>query len=106
MDLLPRLLCDRRLGAGLSGLRALKEKTLDVDLLMIVAALLAASIGQIFEGALLIVIFATSGAFEAFVTRRTADSVRELLDLAPEQATRLTASGEEEVVDTAELAGR
>ena len=62
---------------ALSGWQALKEKTLDVDLLMIVAALLAASIGQVFEGALLIVIFATSGALEAFVTRRTADSVRE-----------------------------
>src|SRR5687767_6996724 len=31
---------------ALSGVQALKEKTLDVDLLMIVAALLAASIGQ------------------------------------------------------------
>ncbi len=51
----------------LSGLQALKEKTLDVDILMIVAALLAASIGQVFDGALLIVIFATSGALEAFV---------------------------------------
>ena len=71
---------------------------------MIVAALLAASIGQVFEGALLIVIFATSGALEAFVTRRTEDSVRALLDLAPERATRLTGAGEEEVVDTAELA--
>jgi heavy metal translocating P-type ATPase len=86
----------------LSGLRALKEKTLDVDILMIVAALLAAAIGQVFEGALLIVIFATSGALEAFVTRRTADSVRALLDLAPERATRVTPSGEE-AVDTAEL---
>ena len=86
---------------ALSGLQALREKTLDVDILMIVAALLAASIGQVFEGALLIVIFATSGALEAFVTRRTADSVRALLDLAPEQATRLTRSGDEEVVDTA-----
>lgn len=88
---------------ALSGLQALKEKTLDVDILMIVAALLAASIGQVFDGALLIVIFATSGALEAFVTRRTADSVRALLDLAPERATRLTASGDEEVVDTADL---
>ncbi len=88
---------------ALSGLQALKEKTLDVDILMIVAALLAASIGQVFDGALLIVIFATSGALEAFVTRRTADSVRALLDLAPERATRLTPSGEEEVVDTADL---
>jgi heavy metal translocating P-type ATPase len=88
---------------ALSGLQALKEKTLDVDLLMIVAALLAASIGQVFDGALLIVIFATSGALEAFVTRRTAESVRALLDLAPERATRLNVSGEEELVDTADL---
>ena len=89
---------------ALSGLRALREKTLDVDLLMIVAALVAASIGQVFEGALLIVIFATSGALEAFVTRRTADSVRALLELAPEQALRLQPDGSEELVGTAELA--
>ena len=88
---------------ALSGLRALRDKTLDVDILMIVAALLAASIGQVFEGALLIVIFSTSGALEAFVTRRTADSVRALLDLAPERATRVGADGSEEEVDTAEL---
>lgn len=88
---------------ALAGLQALREKTLDVDLLMIVAALVAASIGQVFDGALLIVIFSTSGALEAFVTRRTADSVRALLDLAPEQATRLVAGGTEELVDTAEL---
>jgi heavy metal translocating P-type ATPase len=89
---------------ALAGLRALRDKTLDVDLLMIVAALVAASIGQVFDGALLIVIFATSGALEAFVTRRTADSVRALLDLAPEQATRLAEDGSEQLVDTAELA--
>ena len=88
---------------ALAGLQALREKTLDVDLLMIVAALGAAAIGQVFDGALLIVIFATSGALEAFVTRRTADSVRALLDLAPEQATRLRADGGEELVDTAHL---
>ncbi|MBC7678607.1 MAG: heavy metal translocating P-type ATPase, partial [Pseudorhodobacter sp.] len=89
---------------ALAGLQALREKTLDVDLLMIVAALVAASIGQVFDGALLIVIFSTSGALEAFVTRRTADSVRALLDLAPERATRLGAGGVEELVDTAGLA--
>ena len=88
---------------ALAGLQAVREKTLDVDLLMIVAALVAASIGQVFDGALLIVIFSTSGALEAFVTRRTADSVRALLDLAPEQATRLGAGGEENLVHTAEL---
>src|SRR5664279_2988093 len=77
-------------------------KTLDVDLLMIIAAIVAAAIGQIFDGALLIVIFATSGALEALATKRTADSVHALLALAPEQATRL--EGErEELVDAADL---
>ncbi|MDQ2826389.1 MAG: heavy metal translocating P-type ATPase [Actinomycetota bacterium] len=88
---------------ALAALRALREKTLDVDLLMIVAGLIAASIGQVVDGALLIVIFATSGALEAFATRRTADSVRALLDVAPEEATRLGPDGHEELVATAEL---
>ncbi|MFF4031485.1 heavy metal translocating P-type ATPase [Streptomyces sviceus] len=88
---------------ALEGLRALRERTLDVDLLMIVAALGAAAIGQVLDGALLIVIFATSGALEALATARTADSVRGLLDLAPATATRLTESGEE-TVPASELA--
>jgi heavy metal translocating P-type ATPase len=88
---------------ALEGLRALREKTLDVDLLMIVAALGAAAIGQVLDGALLIVIFATSGALEALATARTADSVRGLLDLAPATATRLTGDTEE-TVPTASLA--
>jgi len=88
---------------ALSGLRELRAGTLDVDLLMIAAALIAAAIGQVFDGALLIVIFATSGALEDFVTRRTADSVRGLLDLAPERATRLAEDGSEQRIDTARL---
>ncbi|MFE2435670.1 heavy metal translocating P-type ATPase [Streptomyces sp. NPDC059409] len=88
---------------ALEGLRALREKTLDVDLLMIVAALGAAAIGQVLDGALLIVIFATSGALEALATARTADSVRGLLDLAPTTATRVR-DGNEETVPTADLA--
>ncbi|MEU9911095.1 heavy metal translocating P-type ATPase [Streptomyces sp. NPDC051001] len=91
---------------ALEGLRALREKTLDVDLLMIVAALGAAAIGQVLDGALLIVIFATSGALEALATARTADSVRGLLDLAPTTATRVTGADAdaEETVPTSELA--
>ncbi|MCX2184142.1 heavy metal translocating P-type ATPase [Streptomyces sp. SKN60] len=89
---------------GWEGLKALKDKTLDVDLLMVVAALGAAAIGQVLDGALLIVIFATSGALEAVATARTADSVRGLLDLAPTTATRLLPDGTEETVDTGQLA--
>ncbi|SDK21426.1 heavy metal translocating P-type ATPase [Streptomyces indicus] len=85
------------------GLKALREKSLDVDLLMIVAALGAASIGQAMDGALLIVIFANSGALEALATARTADSVRGLLDLAPATAVRLLPDGGEQVLSVAEL---
>lgn len=86
----------------LAGLRALRDRTLDVDLLMVVAALGAAAIGQVLDGGLLIVIFATSGALEAYATRRTADAVRGLTDLAPERATLLV-DGAETVVEAAGL---
>ncbi|MCX4741244.1 heavy metal translocating P-type ATPase [Streptomyces antibioticus] len=86
------------------GLRALGARTLDVDLLMIVAALGAAAIGQVRDGALLVVIFATSGALEALATARTQDAVHSLLDLAPATATRVSADGREETVPTADLA--
>ncbi|MER6420065.1 heavy metal translocating P-type ATPase [Streptomyces sp. NPDC001137] len=89
---------------GGEGLKALREKTLDVDLLMVVAALGAAAIGQVMDGALLIVIFATSGALEALATARTADSVRGLLDLAPATATRIATDGTERAVPVEELA--
>ena len=86
-----------------AGWQALRERTLDVDLLMIVAAVGAAAIGQVVDGGLLIVIFATSGAQEAYATKRTADSVNALLTLAPEQATLLGRDSIEAVVDTASL---
>jgi len=91
-------------GPCLAGLRALRAKALDVDLLMVAAAVVAAVIGQVVDGGLLIVIFATSGALEAVATKRTRDSVRSLLDLAPSRATRLEPTGTETLVDAAALA--
>ena len=88
---------------GLAGFRALREKTLDVDLLMVLAAIGAAAVGQVLDGGLLIVIFATSGALEAVATHRTAQAVRGLLDLAPQRAVRLGDGGVEEIVDAAAL---
>ncbi|KSU59570.1 MULTISPECIES: heavy metal translocating P-type ATPase [unclassified Gordonia (in: high G+C Gram-positive bacteria)] len=86
-----------------SGLQELRGRRLDVDLLMIVAAVAAASIGQVFDGALLIVIFATSGALEVVVTQRTADSVTALLGLAPERATLYAPDGTTREIDCREL---
>jgi cation-transporting P-type ATPase J len=88
---------------GLAGLRGLRARTLDVDLLMVLAAIGAAAVGQVLDGGLLIVIFATSGALEAVAGHRTAQAVRGLLDLAPAQATRLDEAGGEQAVDAAAL---
>ena len=88
---------------AVAGWQALRQRVLDVDLLMIVAALGAAAIGQVIDGGLLIVIFAASGAQEAYATKRTADSVNALLTLAPEQAILLATDGTETPVATAAL---
>jgi heavy metal translocating P-type ATPase len=87
----------------LEGLRALRERRLDVDLLMTVAALGAAAIGQVLDGGLLIVIFATSGALEAVLTARTEASVRRLLDITPERARRVLPTGDTMDVPAAEI---
>ncbi|MCK4176761.1 heavy metal translocating P-type ATPase [Aciditerrimonas ferrireducens] len=87
-----------------AGLAALRARRLDVDLLMVVAALVAVAIGQALDGALLVVIFATSGALEALATRRTEEAVRSLLTLVPAVAHRLRPEGDEEVVPVQALA--
>ena len=84
-------------GPARDGLAALRARRLDVDVLMVVAALAAAAIGQWFDGGLLIVIFAASGGLEELALARTARGVRALLDLTPQEASRLTTHGEERV---------
>lgn len=78
-----------------------KEKELDVDLLMIVAALGAAALGLwkqdyflIIDGAVLILIFAISGALEDFAMQRTDRNIRSLMALTPDVA-RVIANGQE-----------
>ncbi|MCB0102434.1 MAG: cadmium-translocating P-type ATPase [Anaerolineales bacterium] len=66
---------------------ALKEKTLNVDLLMILAALGAAVIGQPAEGAILLFLFSLSNTLQTFAMDRSRKAIEKLLDLRPAQAT-------------------
>jgi len=82
----------------------IEEKELDVDLLMIVAALGAAALGLwrreyhlIIDGAILILIFAISGALEGYAMRRTEKSIRSLMSLTPDTATMVHQTGEKTV---------
>jgi heavy metal translocating P-type ATPase len=90
-------------GPARIGLRAARQKKIDVELLMVIAALCAAGTGQAFDGALLFVIFATSRAIAAIATRRTQDSVSSLLTLAPDDAIKMAPGGAEEQVAAASL---
>ncbi len=74
---------------ALEGLQALRERSLDVNLLMVVAALGAASIGEWLEGGLLLFLFSLSGTLEAYAMGRTENAIRSLMDLRPNQATVL-----------------
>lgn len=63
-----------------------KERDLDVNLLMIAAAMGAATIGYWNEGALLIFIFASSGALESYTMERSKKDISSLMALKPETA--------------------
>jgi Cd2+/Zn2+-exporting ATPase len=79
-----------------------RERALDVDLLMIVAAIGAAAIGQWFDGALLILIFALSGTLEGYASVRTTRDIAALMALAPDEAVRLR-DGVVEIVSASAL---
>lgn len=72
--------------AGIPGLRSawesLLERQIDIDVLMLLGAVLAAIIGQPIEGALLLFLFALSGALEQEATRRTQRAVQSLHELS------------------------
>lgn len=86
------------LGIGLFfGARAawesLREKRVDIDVLMIVASVLAAWIGHPGEGALLLFLFTLAGALEELAMQRTQREVSALHRLMPSVAIRRTADG-------------
>jgi Cd2+/Zn2+-exporting ATPase len=81
----------------------IRERDLDVNFLMIVAAIGAACIGYWTEGAVLIFIFALSGALESFTMDKSRRDISALMDMKPETAT-LYRHGEERVVPIGELA--
>ncbi|KJR47659.1 Lead, cadmium, zinc and mercury transporting ATPase [Desulfosporosinus sp. I2] len=75
----------------------IKEKDLDVDLLMVVAAIGAASIGFWRDGAILILIFSLSGALEGYTLERTNDEIKSIMKLRPEEAIVLQGNVEQRV---------
>ena len=81
-----------------SALTALKslwhDHVLDIDLLMVIAALAAAAVGSALEGAVLLTLFAVSEALEHRAMGRARRAVEALMALRPDTALLRGAAGE------------
>lgn len=80
----------------------IKNKELNVELLMIFAAIGASAIGFWTEGAILIFIFALAGALETYTLNKSNHEISALMDLQPEEATLLI-NGNSRVVPVEQL---
>jgi Cd2+/Zn2+-exporting ATPase len=80
-----------------SGYYSVRNRSLDIDLLMGTAIVAATSIGLFIEAATLAVLFSIAELLERYAMDRTRDSLRELLELAPNEATVIRDETEETV---------
>lgn len=78
------------------------NKELNVEMLMIFAAIGASIIGYWTEGAILIFIFAMSGALETYTMNKSRKEISSLMELQPEEALVIT-NGIEKTVPVAQL---
>ena len=81
-----------------------RERTIDIDLLMIIAALAAAAVGAPAEGAVLLFLFSLSTTLETLAMGRARREIEALMALRPATALRKTAAGEIEEIDISLLA--
>jgi Cd2+/Zn2+-exporting ATPase len=79
-------------------LATLHNKALNVEILMILAALGAFIVGDYSEGAVLILIFSISGVLESYATSKSEKALTSLLELAPKTALLLQDGVETEVM--------
>jgi len=71
----------------IGGIRTLiEEKRIDVDLLMVLASLAAASIGEWVEGGILLFLFSLSNALQYYAMDRTRRAITALMSLRPRVA--------------------
>jgi heavy metal translocating P-type ATPase len=79
-----------------------EEREVGIEALMAFATIGALILGEWFEAAFLVFLFAAAEAVEEYTFARTRTAIRALLDLAPETATRIH-EGREELVPAEQL---
>jgi Cd2+/Zn2+-exporting ATPase len=69
-----------------AGLESLRQFRIDVDLLMVLAAIGAVLVGSPFEGAMLLFLFSLSNVLQAYALGRTRNAIKALMKLRPDTA--------------------
>ncbi|HUF38296.1 MAG TPA: heavy metal translocating P-type ATPase [Anaerolineales bacterium] len=69
-----------------AGFRAIRERRIDVDILMVLAAAGAWIVGAPFEGAMLLSLFSLSNVLQALALRRTSKAIEALMAYRPDTA--------------------
>ena len=90
--------------AAMGAIEELRQKHLDIDLLMVLAALAAAGVGEVRDGAILLFLFSLAGTLEGYAMGNTKRAVAALMKLRPDEANKLTADGTTVRVQVEELA--
>ncbi|WP_238626024.1 heavy metal translocating P-type ATPase [Aggregatilinea lenta] len=81
---------------------SLRQKMLDIDFLMIVAAVGAALVGQWRDGAMLLFLFSLSNVMQDYAMGRSRQAIRALFELYPEDA-KVRRDGQTEIVPISEI---
>lgn len=89
-------------GIAISAVAAMRQRTLDMNVLMALASIGALAIGDYAEAAWVIVLFAVGNALEELALERSRRSVESLRELAPSTA-YVIAGGEEILTPVAEI---
>ena len=88
---------------AISAIQALRIKMVSIDLLVVVAAVGAIFINNFWESAAVTFLFALGKALERATMNRTRKALSDLVDAAPETATKLNHDGSTETVELWEL---
>ncbi len=85
------------------GLLSLRAAAFNMNFLMTVAVIGAMALGEWPEAAMVTVLFGLAEALEGRAVDRARQAIRTLLELAPEEACRLSPQGEEQIIPVGEV---
>jgi len=79
------------------------EGKLNIDLLMVLAALAAAGVGEVRDGAILLFLFSLAGTLEGYAMGNTKRSIAALMELRPDEARKVLEDGSTSMVPVESL---